>query len=194
MIVELQQNLKTKVDVYVPKTNLLENPKHIFDVDESEIKVEKYLTAEDKIRLEEEERKRLEREAKMKGDTVGQRGLKIMMNGELTFKKEKNSLDMEQVREDWMNKPDEEMNEDEKQRYKEFLIKEKEFKEKQRKSWEFTLKNIRNEITDIEYKFEEKFLALNKKRLFFEHRVYEQELYIIRLIIMMHEGRETRAS
>lgn len=93
-----------------------------------------------------------------------------------------------------MNKPEEEMNDDEKQRYKEFQIKEKEFKEKQRKSWEFTLKNIRNEIVDIEYKFEEKFLALNKKRLFFEHRIYEQELYIIRLIIMMHEGRETRAS
>jgi len=93
-----------------------------------------------------------------------------------------------------MAKPDEEMTEDERQRYREFLQKEKEFKEKQRKAWEFTLKNIRNEIIDIEYKFEERFLALNKRRLFFEHRIYEQELYIIRLIIMMHEGRETRAS
>lgn len=93
-----------------------------------------------------------------------------------------------------MAKPDEEMTEDEKSRFKEFLIKEKEFKEKQRKAWEFTLKNIRSDIIDIEYKFEEKFLALNKKRLFFEHRIYEQELYIIRLIIMTHEGRETRAS
>lgn len=73
-------------------------------------------------------------------------------------------------------------------------MKEKEFKEKQRKAWEFTLKNIRQEIIDIQYKFEERFLALNKKRLFFEHRIYEQELYIIRLIIMIHEGRETRAS
>lgn len=93
-----------------------------------------------------------------------------------------------------MAKPDEEMTEDERSRFKEFLIKEKEFKEKQRKAWEFTLKNIRSDIIDIEYKFEEKFLALNKKRLFFEHRIYEQELYIIRLIIMTHEGRETRAS
>lgn len=86
------------------------------------------------------------------------------------------------------------MSEDEKARFREFLIKEKEFKEKQRKAWEFTLKNIRQEIIDIEYKFEERFLQLNKKRLFYEHRIYEQELYIIRLIIMMHEGRETRAS
>lgn len=116
------------------------------------------------------------------------------MGGELTFKKEKNLLEQELVREDWMSKPDEEMTEDERQRYREFLQKEKEFKEKQRKAWEFTMKNVKNEIIDIEYKFEEKYLALNKKRLFFEHRIYEQELYIIRLIIMMHEGRETRAS
>jgi hypothetical protein len=36
-----------------------------------------------------------------------------MMGGELTFKKEKN-LQEEIVREDWMAKPEEEMNEDEK--------------------------------------------------------------------------------
>jgi len=59
-----------------------------------------------------------------------------------------------------MNKPDEEMTEDERTRYKDFLQKEKEFKEKQRKQWEFLLKQIRNEIIDIEYKFEEKYLAL----------------------------------
>lgn len=193
-IVELQVNLKQNMDVYVEKKHPLEEPKLIFEVADDEIKVEKYLTLEDRARMEEEERKRLEREAKLKGDTVGQRGLKIMMGGELTFKKEKNLLEQELVREDWMAKPDEEMTEDERGRYKEFLVKEKEFKEKQRKAWEFTLKNIRNEIIDIEYKFEERFLALNKKRLFFEHRIYEQELYIIRLIIMMHEGRETRAS
>ena len=95
------------------------------------------------------------------------------MGGELTFKKDKNLLEMELVREDWMNKPDEEMNDDERQRYRDFLYKEKEFKEKQRKAWEFTLKNIRNDVVDIEYKFEERFLALTKKRLFYEHRIYE---------------------
>jgi len=35
---------------------------------------------------------------------------------------------------------------------------------------------------------------LYKKRLFYEHRIYEQELYIIRLIIMMHEVHETRSN
>jgi hypothetical protein len=53
-----------------------------------------------------------------------------MMGGELVFKKDKNLLEMELVREDWMAKPEEEMTEDEKQRYRDFLQKEKEFKEK----------------------------------------------------------------
>ena len=88
-------------------------PKVKYEVLDEEIKVEKYLSLEERARLEEEEKKRLEREAKLKGDTVGQRGLKVMMGGELTFKKEKN-LQEEIVREDWMAKPEEEMNEDEK--------------------------------------------------------------------------------
>lgn len=166
----------------------------IFEVADDEIKVEKYLTKEEKARLAEIEAKRLAREALLKGDNVGQRGLKAMMGGELVFKKDKNLLEMELVREDWMSKPDEEMTEDEKQRYRDFLQKEKEFKEKQRKAWEFTLKNVKNEIQEIEIKFEERILQVYKKRLFFEHRIYEQELYIIRLIIMMHEVSETRAN
>jgi len=172
-ISELQQNLNQEVEIYTEKKHQLETPKYIFEIDPSEIKVEKYLTEEEKAKLAEEERKRLEREAKLKGDTVGTRGIKVMMGGELTFKKEKNTAEFDMVREEWMNKPDEEMSEDERARFREFLQKEKEFKEKQRKAWEFNLKNVRNEIIDIEYKFEERFLALNKKRLFFEHRIYE---------------------
>jgi len=33
---------------------------------------------------------------------------------------------------------------------------------------------------------------LYKKRLFFEARIYEQELYIVRLNVQLHESRETR--
>jgi cell shape-determining protein MreC len=43
-ISELQQNLKQTPEEYVEKKNLLETPKHIFDVSPDEIKVEKYLT------------------------------------------------------------------------------------------------------------------------------------------------------
>ena len=63
---------------------------------------------------------------------MGQRGLKQMLGGnELIFKKEKNKLEEELVREDWMNKPLEEMNDDEKQRLKEFEQRVADSREKQ---------------------------------------------------------------
>ena len=73
-----------------------------------------------------------------------------MMGGtELNLKKDKATLDQELVREDWMNKPVEEMSDDEKAKFKEFEQKEKEFKEKQRKAWEQDLKKIKGEIIEI---------------------------------------------
>lgn len=116
-----------------------------------------------------------------------------MMGGtELNLKKEKNLMDQELIREDWMNKPVDEMSDDEKARLKEFEQKEKEFKEKQKKAWEQDLKKIKSEIIDIQLRFEEKLLTLFKKKLFIDVRVLEQELYLIRLVIMLHDGKETR--
>ena len=74
------------------------------------------MTKEQRAILEEERRKREEREALLRGDNMGMRGLKYMMGGnELIMKKEKNKLEEELVREDWMNtKKEEDMTEDEK--------------------------------------------------------------------------------
>jgi hypothetical protein len=91
-----------------------------------------------------------EREAALKGDNVGQRGLKTMLGGtELNLKKDKGGEAQELVREDWMNKPFDDMSDDEKAKFKEFEQKEKEFKEKQRKAWEQDLKKIKGEIIEI---------------------------------------------
>mmetsp|Transcript_23312 Transcript_23312/g.22930 ORF Transcript_23312/g.22930 Transcript_23312/m.22930 type:complete len:325 (-) Transcript_23312:756-1730(-) len=115
-----------------------------------------------------------------------------MMGGiELNLKKDNNMIQTELVREDWMNKPQEEMNEDEKMRLKEFEQKEKEFKEKQKKAWEQELKKLKGEIIENQLKFEERILTLFKKKLFYDVRVKEQELYIIRLTIMLHDAKET---
>lgn len=67
-----------------------------------------------------------------------------MMGGnELIMKKEKNKLEEELVREDWMNtKKEEDMTEDEKQRFKEQLQKEKDLIEKQRKQWQINLRRV----------------------------------------------------
>jgi regulator of sirC expression with transglutaminase-like and TPR domain len=80
---------------------------------------------------------------------------------------------MELVREDWMNKPQEQMSDEEKFKFKEFLQKEKEFKDKQRKAWEQDLKKIKSEIVEIQLRFEERISTLFKKKLFFDVRIME---------------------
>jgi len=176
-----------------PENHILEDPNHIFEVSQEEIGVVKYLTKEERAKAAEAERIRLEREALLKGDNVGMRGLKEMMGGtELFFKKEKNPLEQELEREEWMDKPEEEMTEDEKMRLKEFQQKEKDLLEKRKKAWDQALNKVKKEILEIYARFEEQLLNLYKKRLFYEARVYEQELAIIRLNVQLHEVNETR--
>lgn len=192
-IIELQQNLGLPEEIEVPEGHILEKPEHIFEVSQEEIGVVKYLTKEERAKAAEAERIRLEREALLKGDNVGMRGLKEMMGGtELVFKKEKNPLEQELEREEWMDKPEEEMTEDEKMRLKEFQQKEKDLLEKRKKAWDQALNKVKKEILEIHARFEEQLLNLYKKRLFYEARVYEQELAIIRLNVQLHEVNETR--
>jgi hypothetical protein len=194
LIKELLESLGQPIELDQPAAHILEDPDHILRISDDEVKVEKYLTKEERALLEEEERKRAEREALLRGDNLGQRGLKHMMGGnELIMKKEKNKLEEELVREDWMNtKKEEDMTEDEKQRFKEQLQKEKDLIEKQRKQWQINLRRVQAEIVETQLKFEEQLLSLYKKRLFYDARIYEQELYIVRLIIMLHDIRETK--
>lgn len=118
-----------------------------------------------------------------------------MMGGnELIMKKEKNLLETELQREEWMKKPEEEMTDEEKHKYKEFLQKEKDIKEKQRKAWEANLKRCRNDVIDIQAKFEEHLHTLYKKKLFYDARIYEQELYMVRLTIMLHDVLNTKVN
>eukprot|EP00347_Sterkiella_histriomuscorum_P023011 403336298 len=192
MIKELLHNLKQEEEIFEPLSHPLEFPEHIFEVKEDEIGVEKFLTKEERTRLEEERLKQEARERALQGDNVGQRGLKSMMGGtELNLKKDQNQIQNELIREDWMNKPYDDMNDEEKLKLKEFEQKEKEFKEKQKKAWEQDLKKIKGEIIEIQLRFEERILMLFKKKLFFDVRVMEQELYIIRLTIMLHDAKET---
>lgn len=104
----------------------LETPHTILEVNESEIKAEKYLTPEEKAKIEEERRIEEERLRALEGDNVGQRGLKVMMGGILEMKKEKNIMQLELTREEWMNKAVQDMSEEEKLKLKEFEAKEKE--------------------------------------------------------------------
>lgn len=140
----------------------------------------------------EEERKKEEAEARLKSDNVGRRGLKAMYGGtELVMKIDRGGAEEDLEKEEWMNKPEEEMNEEEKIKYTEFLQLLKASQDNKTRRWLSELDKRRKEIQDEKIEFEEAMLELYKKRLFYEARIYEQELYIVRMIIMLHEKRET---
>lgn len=110
-----------------------------------------------------------------------------MMGGTLEEKKE-TALTETLQREEWMNKPVDEMTEEEKLKMREYEVKEQkmnEEKEKMRKNLENELKNLKNQIDDICFKFDEKLLVLFKRKLEYDQRIFEQELYIIRLVLSM---------
>lgn len=118
------------------KGHLLEDPKHILEVKDEEVKAERYLTKEERAIKEEEDRKRRAFEEAMRGDTLQQRGLKSMLGGnELNLKKDKNKVQDLIEPEEWMSKPEEQMNEDEKSRWEDFKKRRAEQEEKYRKAW-----------------------------------------------------------
>lgn len=109
------------------------------------------------------------------------------MNGTIEEKKE-TPLTETLVREEWMKKDPEIMTEDERMRLREFEAREaklKEEKEKIKKSLESELKKLKSDINDICTKFDERLFILFRRRLEYEYRIFEQELYIIRLTLSM---------
>jgi cilia- and flagella-associated protein 43 len=97
-----------------------------------------------------------------------------------------------------MNGNVDDMTEDQRMRLREFEAKEtklKEEKEKIRKSLESELKKLKSDINDICSKFDDRLFILFRRRLEYEHRIFEQELYIIRLTlsILMEQQNNAKA-
>ena len=168
LISELLFSLKQEEELFEPKPHILEDPENIFKISDDEIKVEKYLTKEERAILAEEKRIREEREAALKGDNVGQRGLKVMMGGtELNLKKDKGGLELEVLMpEELVGKAVEDMTDEEKVKLKEYEQKKKETMDKLRKAQEQELKKLKADIVEIQLRFEERLLQLFKKKLF----------------------------
>lgn len=83
------------------------------------------------------------------------------------------------------------MNEDELMKLREFELKlEKlnEEKEKIKNNLRMDLRKLRNDINDICNKFDEKLFVLFRRRLEFEYRICEQELYMINLALSIEKS------
>lgn len=141
----------------------------------SEIPFKKYLTREERDRIEKERLKEEERIRALLADDANIRAIKDMMNGTIEEKKE-NPLEQGLEVEEWMSKPPEEMNEEERVRLKEYEVKKQrleEEKEKIRKNLENELKKIKSDVLEICNKYDDKLLLLFKRRLEFDYRVFE---------------------
>jgi len=144
-------------------------------VHNSEIPFKKYLTREERDRIEKERLKEEERIRALLADDANIRAIKDMMNGTIEEKKE-NPLEQGLEVEEWMSKPPEEMNEEERVRLKEYEVKKQrleEEKEKIRKNLENELKKIKSDVLEICNKYDDKLLLLFKRRLEFDYRVFE---------------------
>jgi len=144
-------------------------------VHNSEIPFKKYLTREERDRIEKERLKEEERIRALLADDANIRAIKDMMNGTIEEKKE-NPLEQGLEVEEWMSKPPEEMNEEERVRLKEYEVKKQrleEEKEKIRKNLENELKKIKSDVLEICNKYDDKLLLLFKRKLEFDYRVFE---------------------
>lgn len=198
---EILGELHRGEDIFEPLKNVMENPERVMEVNAEEIQFKKYLTREERDKIEKERLKEEERLLELMKDDAGVRGrnvclvhsnmctfvkvraLKDMMDGTLEEKKE-NPLDEGLEVEDWMSKPAEDMNEEERVRFKEYEVKRvrlEEEKEKIRKNLENELKKLKSDVNDICAKYDERLLLLFKRKLEFDYRISEQELSVVRL-------------
>lgn len=110
-----------------------------------------------------------------------------MMGGTLEEKKT-SVLEVTIEREKWMDKPLDEMSEEEKAKMKQYEQKrQKAEEEKERivKKLQAELRKLKMEIDDVMEKYDEKLFALIKRKLEYDYRIEEQQLYCARLFLTM---------
>ena len=118
-----------------------------------------------------------------------------MMGGVLEIKRELDEMEKSLVKQAWMDLPENQMTEAQRQEFTKFRQMEEDLKERklnQQKAWRQELNKARADIDELCQKFEDRMAKLMKKKHFMQLRVYEQELYIIRINIAIFEERLLR--
>ena len=85
---KILQELNLPFDIIEPELNSIEKPELVLTVQDEEIKVERYLTAEQQKAAEEKKRLDEERLLRERGNNWRERGLNDMMNGVLEIRRE----------------------------------------------------------------------------------------------------------
>ncbi|OUM69573.1 hypothetical protein PIROE2DRAFT_57303 [Piromyces sp. E2] len=175
--------LQIKEEIFQPSLDNDEIPDSCLMLDESEIKAEKYLTEEEKKKLEE---KRLIEEQRLKErleDNWQERALSEMMNGTLADKNDKENQ-IEFIKPECINKPKEDLTEDEIKQIKEYEKKVEAYMEEQekyRKVLETELRKHQGFIVELLTNYDDELEKLFKLKLTTDQLIYQNELKIIKL-------------
>jgi len=177
------EELEIKEEIIQPTLDNDEIPDSCLMLDDSEIKAEKYLTEEEKRKLEE---KRLIEEQRLKErleDNWQERALGEMMNGTLVDKNEKENP-IELSKPECINKPKEELTEDEIKQIKEYEKKVEAYMEEQekyKKVLETELRKHQGFIAELLTNYDDELDKLFKLKLSTDQLIYQNELKIIKL-------------
>ncbi|KAF7668376.1 hypothetical protein LDENG_00016910 [Lucifuga dentata] len=191
---EIMEELSMSETLWKPSLVDSECPERMLTVDDSEIKVERYLTPEQE---KEEQRKDLEEQRRMatKGEDNREKGLDDMMDGVLEVKKE-NILTMEIPMPEFdLTKPETEWSEDEKKAYKEYEKKAAELSGEQgkyKKLLEGEMKKLQESNKEATEKFDKTLAKLAEKKIKSEMAVHQEELRIAFLVYSLLIEEEIR--
>ncbi|KAJ3121663.1 Cilia- and flagella-associated protein 43 [Nowakowskiella sp. JEL0407] len=195
-ILTITKELSIQEPIFKPTLDDDEVPQRCITVNDGEVTVEKFITAEEKRRMEEKQRLEQERLLAAQEDNFRERALMAMMGGKLEDRSEQEEKE-ELVRPEWMSKPKEDLNDEEKRLIKEFEKKLAVFKEEQekyRKALETELKKLQSSITEICDNFDRQLQQLAYLKLTTDQQIFQNELRIIKLrqSVILIENNETK--
>ena len=184
--IEAIKEILTDIQIkdYNYNLNIHEDNEWIEKFEESDIKVPRYYSPEEKAKMEEEAKAEEARLKALQGDTMQMRGLHHMINTNVKKKKDDEN-EKELVREPWMNKKREEMTDEQVKLFLEFQRKEIELREQKEKirSQNLTKLNFhKSEIENNQIDLDMKFAKILRKKLHYDTLISEQEIYILSLM------------
>ncbi|XP_016149573.1 cilia- and flagella-associated protein 43-like [Sinocyclocheilus grahami] len=183
-ISEIMSELDLSETLWEPSLTDNECPERALTVTDSEIKVEKYLTPEQKEKEEQLREEDKQQRLAAKSDNMRDQALSVMMGGVLELKKE-DVLRMEVPQPEFMSRPEVQWTEEERKSFKEFEKKAKELseeKEKYRKTLETEMKKLLTSIKEATQMFDEKLTKLFERKVKSEMVIYQEELKITNLV------------
>ncbi|NXN32215.1 CFA43 protein, partial [Nycticryphes semicollaris] len=188
---EILAQLDLQVEVWEPALSDGEMPERAFTVQDSEIKVEKYLTQQEREKAEMLAKLEMERRlAAMDNERL--RALDDMMGGVLEVKKE-DILKMEIPPPSFISKPEHVWNDEEKKIFREYEKKIEELneeKENYRRDLQNELEKLKSSIQETTKNFDETVCKLSERKVKSEMVIYQvsQRTFIFHLRLCIRNG------